>query len=93
MNRMVGDIFVDGIDGKKVIVVGDTQGIGCKSCAFATRAGGACPGVVYERHPCCAEDRSDGREVYFKLITIIPEKKEKPMIFRPFGSFGYTKLH
>ena len=91
MKRMIGDIFVDGIDGKQVIVVGASKGEGCKACAFATSAGGACPGAVYDRHPCCAEDREDRREVYFKFIGYVPEKKENPMVFRPFGSFGYSK--
>lgn len=86
MNRMIGDIFVDSIDGMQVVVVAAAKGEGCKACAFATSAGGACPGVVYDRHPCCAEDRSDGREVYFRLISYIPEAKAKPLRFRPFGA-------
>ena len=47
----VGDIWIDDIDGAKVIVVGAVQDDGCKNCAFATFAGGACPGAVYDRHP------------------------------------------
>ena len=91
MKRMIGDIFVDGIDGMQVVVVRASKDEGCKACAFATSAGGACPGVVYDRHPCCASDREDGQEVYFKLIGYVPEKKEKPLVFRPFGGFGYVK--
>ena len=63
--RAVGEVWIDTIDGAKVITV---AGTGCKDCAFATSAGGACPGAIYDRHPCCAADRKDGREVYFKLI-------------------------
>lgn len=80
--RSVGEIWTDSIDGAKVITV---AGTGCKGCAFATSAGGACPGVVYDRHPCCASDRSDGHEVYFKLITYVPEAKAKPLRMATFG--------
>ena len=82
----VGDIWIDDIDGAKVIVVGAVQDDGCKNCAFATFAGGACPGAVYDRHPCMAGDRSDGREVYFRLIHFVPEKKAPPLKMATFGS-------
>ena len=49
--RSVGEVWIDTIDGAKVITV---AGTGCKECAFSTFAGGACPGAVYDRHPCCA---------------------------------------
>ncbi len=58
--RSVGEVWIDTIDGAKVITV---AGNGCKGCAFATSAGGACPGAVYDRHPCSSDDRKDGREV------------------------------
>ena len=44
--RAVGEVWIDSIDGAKVITV---AGTGCKDCAFATFAGGACPGAVYDR--------------------------------------------
>lgn len=84
--HIVGDIWIDGIGGLKVITVKDPDKVGCKACAFATHAGGACPGAVYDRHPCCAEDRTDKYNVYFRLICYVPEGKEPPLIFRPFGS-------
>ena len=80
--RAVGEVWIDTIDGAKVITV---AGSGCKGCAFATLAGGACPGAVYDRHPCCAEDRKDGRDVYFKLIHYVPELKAPPLRMIPFG--------
>lgn len=81
-----GEIWIDRIDGLQVMTVKDSNRVGCKACAFATSAGGACPGSVYDRHPCCASDREDGYEVYFKLVTVVPETKVPPLIFRPFGS-------
>ena len=74
----VGDTWTDGIEGKQVMTVGDPMGMGCTSFAFSTFAGGACPGVSYDRHPCCASDRQDGRAVYFRLIAFVPEKKYIP---------------
>lgn len=84
--RAVGEVWIDSIDGAKVITV---AGTGCKDCAFATFAGGACPGSVYDHHPCCASDRSDGREVYFKLITYVPEAKAPPLRMVAFGSVPF----
>ena len=51
--RKIGETWIDSIDGAKVITV---AGTGCKECAFSTFAGGACPGAVYDRHPCSARD-------------------------------------
>lgn len=85
----VGDIFIDDIDGAKVIVVGAVQEDCCKNCAFATFAGGACPGAVYDRHPCIASDRADGRDVYFRLIHFVPEKKAPPLRMNAFGSVSF----
>ena len=82
----VGDIWIDDIDGAKVIVIGAARDEGCKNCAFATFAGGACPGAVYDRHPCMEGDRSDGREVYFRLIHFVPEKKAPLLKMATFGS-------
>ena len=79
--RLVGEISIDSIDGAKVITI---AGDGCKDCTFATSAGGACPGAVYDRHPCCASDRKDGREVYFKLIHYVPEAKAPVLRMSPF---------
>lgn len=90
MERVIGEIYIDSIDGLKVMVIGSTRKEGCKNCAFATYAGGACPGAVYDRHPCCAEDRSDRREVYFRLIQYVPEKKAPLIRFRPFGAVPYS---
>lgn len=87
--RAVGETWIDTIDGAKVITINDTHKVGCKACAFSTFAGGACPGVVYDRHPCCASDRSDGREVYFRLIHYVPEAKAKPMRMATFGSVPF----
>ena len=84
--RAVGEVWIDSIDGAKVITV---AGTGCKECTFATFAGGACPGVVYDRHPCSALDRSDGREVYFKLIHYVPEAKAPPLRVATFGRIPY----
>ena len=81
--RMVGEVWIDTIDGAKVITV---AGEGCKDCAFATSAGGACSGAVYDRHPCCAADRKDGREVYFKLIHYVPEAKASSLKMDAFSS-------
>ena len=64
--RAVGEVWIDSIDGAKVITV---AGDGCKDCAFATLTGGACSGAVYDRHPCCAADRKDGRDVYFSRLN------------------------
>ncbi len=72
-SREIGEIWVDPIDGLKVITIQDTNNIGCKDCAFATFAGGACPGISYDRHPCCAGDRKDKKEVFFRLVAKIPE--------------------
>ena len=85
--RAVGEVWIDSIDGAKVITV---AGEGCKGCAFATHAGGACPGAVYDRHPCCAADRKDGRDVYFKLIHYVPETKAKPLRMVTFGSVPFN---
>lgn len=85
----VGEVLVDSIDGAKVITV---AGKGCKDCAFATYAGGACPGAVYDRHPCCADDRSDGREVYFKLIHYVPEAKAPPLRMAKFGASMFLNV-
>ena len=84
--RAVGEVWIDTIDGARVITV---AGDGCKDCAFATHAGGACPGAIYDRHPCCSSDRSDGREVYFKLITYVPEAKAPPLRMATFGSVPF----
>ncbi len=78
---LIGKIWIDNIDGLQVMTVNDSDGVGCKACAFATFAGGACPGVAYDRHPCSAVDRKDGREVYFKLIRYIPEAQTPPLLF------------
>ncbi len=83
--HLIGEIWIDSIDGLKVITVNETNRVGCKACAFATSAGGACPGAVYDCHPCCSSDREDGHEVYFKLIAYVPEKKVPPFRFMPFG--------
>ena len=80
--RAVGEVWIDSIDG---------AGTGCKECAFSTFAGGACPGAVYDRHPCCAADRSDGRDVYFKLIHYVPEAKAKPLRMVVFGSVPFKR--
>ena len=87
--KQVGDCWIDGIDGMKVITVNDLDKVGCKDCAFATSAGGACPGAVYDRHPCCAADRKDGRDVYFKLIHYVPEAKAPPLRMVAFGSVPF----
>lgn len=84
--RAVGEVWIDTIDGAKVITV---AGDGCKDCAFSTFAGGACPGSVYDRHPCMASDRSDGREVFFLLIHYVPEKKAPMFKINTFGSFSF----
>ena len=73
--RAVGEVWIDSIDGAKVITV---AGTGCKDCAFATFAGGACPGAVY-----------DGRDVYFKLIHYVPEAKAPPLRVATFGRIPY----
>lgn len=75
--RAIGEVWIDTIDGVKVITV---AGNSCKDCTFASFAGGACPGIVYDRHPCMAGDRSDAREVYFRLIHYIPEAKSPPLL-------------
>lgn len=79
--RSVGEVWIDTLDGAKVITV---AGSGCKNCAFASFAGGACPGIAYDRHPCMAGDRSDRREVYFRLIHYVPEMKIPPFLISPF---------
>lgn len=84
--RAVGEVWIDSIDGAKVITV---AGDGCKHCAFSTFAGGACSGAVYDRHPCCASDRSDGKEVYFRLVHYVPEAKAKPLRMATFGSVPF----
>ena len=73
--RAVGEVWIDSIDGAKVITV---AGEGCKDCAFATFAGGACPGAVYDRHP--------------KLIHYVPEAKAKPLRMVAFGSVPFKSL-
>ncbi len=87
--RSVGEVWIDTIDGARVITV---AGTGCKNCAFATSAGGACPGSIYDRHPCCASDRKDGREVYFKLIHYVPEAKAPALRMATFGSVPFKPL-
>lgn len=84
----VGDIFTDDLNGQKVIVARDTEGTGCKCCAFASRNDGACPGTEYDRHPCCSSDRSDNSEVYYILIAYVPEKKAPA--HRPISLFYHT---
>ena len=76
--HQIGEIWTDAVDGLKVITVRDTGKDGCKACAFSTFAGGACPGAVYDRHPCCASDRSDDKGVFFRLVCYVPELKYKP---------------
>ena len=83
--HIAGDIWIDGIGGLKVITVNDPDKVGCKACAFATHAGGACPGTIYDRHPCSATDRKDGQDVYFKLIHYVPEAKAPVLRMTPFG--------
>ena len=90
--RKIGETWIDSIDGAKVITVCDTEKMGCKHCAFSTFAGGACPGAVYDRHPCCASDRSDGKEVYFRLVHYVPEAKAKPLRMVAFGSVPFKSL-
>lgn len=85
----IGEIWTDRIDGLQVVTIADAGNVGCKTCAFATSAGGACPGSVYDRHPCCATDREDGHEVYFKLVAVVPEAKAQPLVFRTFGSVTF----
>ena len=85
--RAVGEVWIDTIDGAKVITV---AGTGCKGCAFATSAGGACPGAVYDRHPCSSDDRKDGREVYFKLLHYVPEAKAPPLRMVALGSVSFS---
>ena len=87
----VGDRFIDGLRGKEVIVIANTCRTGCGLCAFSTRSGGACPGVEYDRHPCCASDREDGREVYFRFIRYVPEAKEPPLIMDNFRIRHFSK--
>ena len=87
--RAVGEVWIDSIDGARVITV---AGDGCKGCAFATLAGGVCPGAVYDRHPCCAADRRDGRDVYFKLIRYVPEAKAPVLRMATFGSVPFKPL-
>ena len=87
--RAVGEVWIDSIDGAKVITV---AGNSCKDCAFATFAGGACPGAVYDRHPCSAADRRDGRDVYFKLIHYVPEAKVPPLRMVTIGSVPFKPL-
>lgn len=81
--KAVGEVWTDTIDGVRVITV---AGEGCKGCAFATHASGACPGAVYDRHPCCTSDRTDGRDVFFKLIHYVPEAKAEPLRMVAFGT-------
>ena len=85
----IGDIWTDRIDELQVVTIADAGKIGCKVCAFATSAGGACLGAAYDRHPCCASDREDGHEVYFKLVAVVPEAIARPLVFRPFGSVTF----
>lgn len=85
----IGDIWTDRIDGLQVVTFADAGKVGCKECAYATSAGGACPGSVYDRHPCSASDRKDGCDVYYKLVAVVPEAKAPPMIFRHFGSVPF----
>ena len=79
--RSVGEVWIDTLDGAKVITV---AGSGCKNCAFASFSGGACPSITYDRHPCMAGDRSDRREVYFRLIHFVPEAKSPPLLMSSF---------
>lgn len=74
IQTMVGETWTDNIEGKLVMTVSDPTGKGCKNCAFSVMGGG-CPGLAYDRHPCCASDRKDGKSVYFSLIAYVPEKK------------------
>lgn len=87
--RTVGEIWTDNIDGKKVMTVRDTNGSGCMNCAYSTFSGGACPGVIYDRHPCCASDREDGHEVYYKLIAYVPEAQAAPLRMKTFTSVPF----
>lgn len=87
--RAVGEVWIDTIDGAKVITVADD---GCKDCAFATHAGGACPGTIYDRHPCSATDRKDGQDVYFKLIHYVPEAKAPVLRMTPFQTIKFGAL-
>lgn len=85
----IGEIWTDRIDGLQVVTLADAGRVGCAACAFATHAGGACPGAVYDRHPCCASDRMDGREVYYKLVAYVPEAIAPPFIFHAFGAVPF----
>ena len=87
--HQTGEIWIDRIDGLQVMTVKDSGRVGCKACAFATSAGGACPGAVYDRHPCCASDREDCHEVYFKLVAYVPEAKAPPLRMVTFGSVPF----
>lgn len=83
--KTVGEIWTDNVEGKKVVTVNDPSGNGCRHCAYSSLMGGACPGIVYDRHPCCASDRKDGKNVFYRLVAIVPEMKAKPFFFRPFS--------
>ena len=61
-------IYTDRTAGIKVQTVSDDTHSGCRMCAYATRGGGACCGAEYDRHPCMAQDREDGQEVFFLLV-------------------------
>lgn len=84
--HQIGEVWIDNIDGLQVMVINDPDKTGCKACAYATQAGGACPMTVYERHPCCSSDRQNGHDVYYKLVAYMPEAKAPPFIFNPFGA-------
>ena len=88
--HQIGEIWTDTIDGLKVITVKDIGKDGCKACAFSTFADGACLGVVYDRHPCCASDRSDGKGVCFRQVCYVPELKDAPTKASPYAFFGNT---
>ena len=84
--HQTGEIWIDRIDGLQVMTVKDSGRVGCKDCAFATSAGGACPGAVYDRHPCCSSDRNDGQDVFFRLLAYVPEAKARPLRLATFGT-------
>ena len=82
----VGKIWIDRIDGIQVMTVNDSMRTGCKECAYSTVTGAACPGVVYDRHPCCSSDRNDGQDVFFRLLAYVPEAKARPLRVATFGT-------
>jgi len=84
MEKIIGDTFI--AEGKEVIVMADENNMGCKQCAFASRFGGACPSSAYDCHPCCATDRKDRKNVYFKLLHYVPEAK---VTYSPWNLYTY----